>query len=96
MTGKAPDPLAEMLAQLAANAAPLLRRAMEGGRFSAPHETREPAEPASPASGASADLGALQQVILSQARRIAELEAELAALKAAPKPGRRKVSPSGK
>jgi hypothetical protein len=90
MTGKAPDPLAEMLAQLAANAAPLLRRAMEGGRFSAPHETREPAEPAP-----SADLGALQQVILSQARRIAELEAELAAL-AGPKPGKRKVNPSGK
>lgn len=85
MTAKTPDPLADALVQLVANAAPLLRKALEGGRFTAPHEAREaPPEPA--------ELGALQQVILSQARRIAELEAEVAALKA----GRKKVSPSGK
>jgi len=94
MTGKTPDPLTEALVQLAANAAPLLRRVMEGGRFSAPHEARDaPAEPAPSSAPGAADLSALQQVILSQARRIAELESDIAALRSARK---RKVSPSGK
>jgi len=74
MTEKIPDPLMAQLMQLAASAAPLLKRAREAGVFTAPHEAAETPPP---------DISALQQVILSQAVRIAALEAEIASLKAA-------------
>jgi len=83
MTGKGPDPLAEVLAQMATQAAPFIRKAFEQASFKAPHEAREAsADTGAPSPEASAELSALQQVILSQARRIAELEAEIAGMKA--------------
>ncbi len=51
-----------------------------------------PAPPAPPEPQPSAEVGALQNLLVRQAMRIAELEAEVAALKAkrAPKPAPRK------
>lgn len=74
MTEKVPDPLMAQLMQLAASAAPLLKRAREAGVFTAPHEASE-------ASAPPPDMAALQQVVISQAVRIAALEAEIATLK---------------
>jgi hypothetical protein len=84
------DPLIESLMGLAVAAAPLIRRARESGIFRA-EPADEPVEasvvretPApKPAAQPTPDVSALEALIGRQAMRIAELEAEVAALKAA-------------
>ncbi|GGI83066.1 hypothetical protein GCM10007973_19460 [Polymorphobacter multimanifer] len=105
------DPLIESLMALAVSAAPLIRRARESGMFrndtaaaKAAEETvevtvikPEPAPAPAPEPQPSAEVGALQGLLVRQAMRIAELEAEVAALKArrAAKPApRKKAKPS--
>lgn len=99
MADKSQDPLVESLMQLAVSAAPLIRRAREAGMFksgSAPHQASEtvvdvtpepppsPPPPPPPAGDFSAEKQALQDIIVSQAMKIAALEAEVARLKAVP------------
>lgn len=92
------DPFIESLMQLAVSAAPLIRKARESGIFRdamvdaeivtpAPKPPEPPEAPTAPEPPKpAADPGmtaALQDIIVRQALRINELEAELAALKAA-------------
>lgn len=89
------DPLIESLMALAVSAAPLIKRARDSGMFKA--GTREDAasetvveatvirpEPAAaePAPDFSAEKAALQDIVVSQAMKIAALEAEVARLTA--------------
>jgi hypothetical protein len=93
------DPLIESLMQLAVAAAPLVRKAREAGIFRRQDDVVEaeivtpktpeppPAAPEPPKAEAhpqpSPDAAALQDIIVRQALRINELEAEVAKLKAA-------------
>lgn len=81
------DPLIESLMALAVSAAPLIRRARESGIFrtdpfasKASEESVVEATVAKPAP--AADTSALEGILIRQAKRIAELEAEVEALKA--------------
>jgi hypothetical protein len=95
------DPLIESLMQLAVAAAPLVRKAREAGIFRREDEVVEAeivtpkapqaATPPEPPRAAeppplSPDAAALQDIIVRQALRINELEAEVAKLKAAVAP----------
>lgn len=87
------DPLVQSLMALAVSAAPLIKRARDSGMFKA--GTREEAAsatvvdaaPAPPADAEAVDFAtqkaALQDIIVSQAMKIAALEAEIARLTAA-------------
>lgn len=89
------DPLIESLMALAVSAAPLIKRARESGVFKA--GTREdaasesvveatvnkPAAAEAPTQDFSAEKAVLQDIIVNQAMKIAALEAEIAALRAA-------------
>ncbi len=86
-----PDPLMESLMQLAAGAAPFIRRAREAGMFKSDgfrargdtvNAAAQPAEQAPPQP--ATDRSALEGIIVRQALRIQELEAELATLRAKP------------
>ena len=89
------DPLIESLMALAVSAAPLIKRARDSGMFKA--GSREDAASATVAEAAAAkpaataaaepaaEKAALQNIIVTQAMKIAALEAEIAALKAAAK-----------
>lgn len=93
------DPLIESLMALAVSAAPLIKRARESGLFKAGSREDAASEtiveatvvtpppPAEakpePAADFSAEKAALQDIIVSQAMRIAALEADVARLKAA-------------
>jgi hypothetical protein len=97
------DQLIESLMQLAASAAPLIRKARESGIFRdmvveaevvapapkaaepAPATPPQPPKPADPAPVDAGMTAALQDIVVRQALRINELEAELAAQKAATK-----------
>jgi hypothetical protein len=101
------DPLIDSLMQMAVAAAPLIRKARESGIFrdrddgvvdaeivtpKAP-EAPQPAEP----PPVNPDTSALQDIVVRQALRINELEAELAALKAkAAKPAKAKPQSKAK
>lgn len=85
------DPLIESLMALAVSAAPLIKRARESGMFKA--GSREEAasetvveatviEPEVTKADAAAEKAALQDIIVSQAMKIAVLEAEIARLQA--------------
>ena len=85
------DPLIESLMALAVSAAPLIKRARESGMFKA--GSREEAasetvveatvvEPEATKADAAAEKAALQDIIVSQAMKIAALEAEIARLQA--------------
>ncbi len=90
------DPLIESLMALAVSAAPLIKRARDSGLFKA--GTREaaasdtvveatvvppqPAADAPPDAAADPGRAALQDIIVSQAMKIAALEAEVARLTA--------------
>ena len=85
------DPLIESLMALAVSAAPLIKRARESGMFKA--GSREEAasetvveatviEPEVTKADAAAEKAALQDIIVSQAMKIAALEAEIARLQA--------------
>jgi hypothetical protein len=91
------DPLVESLMALAVSAAPLIRRAREAGVFKAgsredaASETvveatvtkpAPAAEAAEPTPEMTAEKAALQDIIVSQAMKIAALEAEIERLKA--------------
>lgn len=89
------DPLVESLMALAVSAAPLIRRARESGMFKAGSRADAASEsvveatavkpepaPAEPAPDLAADKAALQDIIVSQAMKIAALEAEVDRLKA--------------
>ena len=94
---KSNDPLIESLMQMAAAAAPLIRKARESGLFrerqsvvdaevvppAAPTAPEAPKASAPPSPPPSPDATALHDIIVRQALRINELEAQLAALKAA-------------
>ncbi len=94
------DPLIESLMALAVSAAPLIKRARESGMFKAGTREADAAEtvvdvtpnpPAQPAADFSVEKSALQEIIVSQAQKIAGLEAEIARLQAAAKPKRNKA-----
>lgn len=114
------DPLIESLMQLAAAAAPLVRKAREAGIFrreddmvdaevvtpkapesppspppAPPPEPPKAAEPpAQPSPDLAAQYAGMQDIIVRQALRINELEAEVAKLKAAAaKPVKPKIKP---
>ena len=85
------DPLIESLMALAVSAAPLIKRARESGMFKA--GSREEAasetvveatatEPETTRAETAAEKAALQDIIVSQAMKIAALEAEIARLQA--------------
>ena len=85
------DPLIESLMALAVSAAPLIKRARESGMFKA--GSREEAasetiveatvtEPDASKAEAAAEKSALQDIIVSQAMKIAALESEIARLQA--------------
>ena len=85
------DPLIESLMALAVSAAPLIKRARDSGMFKA--GSREEAasetgveatvvEPEATKVEAAAEKAALQDIIVSQAMKIAVLEAEIARLQA--------------
>ncbi len=87
------DPLVESLMALAVSAAPLIRRARESGMFktsraeAAADDVVEavpvPPEPEKPApADFSAEKAALQDIVVNQAMKIAQLEAEIARLSA--------------
>jgi hypothetical protein len=90
------DPLVESLMALAVSAAPLIRRAREAGVFKAGSReeaasetvveatvvTPKPEAPPEPAPDFTAEKAALQDIIVSQAMKIAALEAEIDRLKA--------------
>jgi hypothetical protein len=98
------DPLIESLMQMAVAAAPLIRKARESGLFRRdddvveaeivtprPPEAPKAPEPPAPPAAPAPDLAAIQDIIVRQALRINELEAEVAALKAkAAKPAKAK------
>jgi hypothetical protein len=106
MMAKSNDPLIDSLMQMAVAAAPLIRKARESGIFrdrdtvvEAEIVTPEPAKAATPPEPPKAaepppvspDTSALQDIVVRQALRINELEAEVAALKAkAAKPAKAK------
>ncbi len=106
------DPLIDSLMQMAVAAAPLIRKARESGIFrdrdtvvDAEIVTPEPpraATPPEPPKAAepppvSPDTSALQDIVVRQALRINELEAEVAALKAkAAKPAKAQSKPQSK
>jgi hypothetical protein len=90
------DPLIESLMALAVSAAPLIKRARDSGMFKAGSREDAASEtvveatvvpPAPPKPEAATDFSgeksALQDIVVSQALRIAVLEAEVARLKAA-------------
>jgi hypothetical protein len=98
MASKSGDPLLESLMQLAATAAPLIRKARDAGLFrpmdgraDAPVDaevvTPQPAAGAQPgptaAPATDAQIAALHDIIVRQALQIRALEAEVAAMKAA-------------
>jgi hypothetical protein len=103
---KSNDPLIDSLMQMAVAAAPLIRKARESGIFrdrddgvvDAEIVRPEPAKaPTPPEAPPSPDAAALQDIIVRQALRINELEAELAALKAkAAKPVKAKLQSKAK
>lgn len=108
---KSNDPLIESLMQMAVAAAPLIRKARESGIFRGetvvdaevvtPKAPEAPTPPEPPKAAepppASPDAAALQDIIVRQALRINELEAEVAALKAkAVKPAAKKAGPKAK
>ena len=85
------DPLVESLMALAVSAAPLIRRARESGMFKA-SRAEEAAEsvvdvevvtPAAEKPDFAAEKAALQDIVVNQAMKIAQLEAEVARLMAA-------------
>jgi len=90
MSNQKQDPLVESLMQLAASAAPLIRRAREAGMFRSDFgnkpETAETVDATvvkpAPTPEPPADVAALQAILVRQALRISELESEVAALKA--------------
>jgi len=100
------DPLIDSLMQMAVAAAPLIRKARESGIFrdrdtvvdaeivtpAAPEAPKPPEAPkAAEPPAVSPDTSALQDIVVRQALRINELEAEVAALKAkAAKPAKAK------
>jgi hypothetical protein len=107
MTKQTQDPLVETLMQLAASAAPLIRRARESGMFNADmagkaegRATNTRADDVVDAEVVDpkpkADSAALEAILVRQALRIAELEAEVTALKAKAKPTTRKRSSSAR
>jgi hypothetical protein len=109
MMAKSNDPLIDSLMQMAVAAAPLIRKARESGIFrdrdtvvDAEIVTPEAPKPPEPPKAAeppqvSPDTGALQDIVVRQALRINELEAEVAALKAkAAKPAAKKAGPKAK
>lgn len=89
------DPLIESLMALAVSAAPLIKRARESGVFKAGSREDAASETVvevtvnkpTPAEAAAADFSvekaALQDIIVSQAMKIAALEAEIGKLQAA-------------
>lgn len=99
------DPLIDSLMQMAVAAAPLIRKARESGIFRdrdpvvdaeivTPAAPTPPEPPKAAEATPSPDAAALQDIIVRQALRINELEAELAALKArAAKPAKPKAKP---
>lgn len=100
---KSNDPLMESLMQMAAAAAPLIRKVRESGLFR-DRDTVVDAEVVPPGTPpgtppavnpeAGAQTMAMQDIIVRQALRINELEAELAALKtAATKPAKSGAKP---
>ena len=106
---KSNDPLIDSLMQMAVAAAPLIRKARESGIFrdrdtvvDAEIVTPEAPKPPEPPKAAdpppvSPDTSALQDIVVRQALRINELEAEVAALKAkAAKPAAKKAGPKAK
>jgi hypothetical protein len=109
---KSNDPLIESLMQMAVAAAPLIRKARESGIFRdrdtvvdaeivTPEPAKAPTPPEPPKAAepppVSPDTSALQDIVVRQALRINELEAEVAALKAkAAKPAAKKAGPKAK
>jgi hypothetical protein len=99
------DPLIESLMQLAAAAAPLVRKAREAGIFRreddmvdaevvTPKAPKAAEPPAQPSPDLAAQYAGMQDIIVRQALRINELEAEVAKLKAAAaKPVKPKIKP---
>lgn len=91
MAGKTPDPLVESLMALAVSAAPLIERARAAGLFKAGSRAEAASEtvvpPSRPASDdLAAQKAALQDIVVSQAMKIAALEAEVARLKGVSSP----------
>ena len=85
------DGLTELLVKLAANSAELIERARAAGIIKDKATVVDVTPTPAPPSGAQAtDAGkvALQDIIVSQAIKIAALEAEVARLTAAGKPAR--------
>ena len=81
------DGLTELLVKLAANSAELIERARAAGiirdKTATVDVTPTPAaEAAGPAATDAAEKAALHNIIVNQAMKIAQLEAELATLKA--------------
>ena len=77
------DGLAEVLVQLAANSASLIEKARASGLFKQPETVDVKASPAPAATATAPDpseKAALQDIIVRQAMRIHELEAEVARL----------------
>ena len=88
---KLPDPLIQSLMALAVSAAPLIKRARELGMFKTGSREADASEATveativshpEPAPDVSAEKAALQDIIVSQAMKIAALEAEVAKLTA--------------
>lgn len=87
MANDKPDPLMESLMALAVSAAPLIKRARESGMFKA--NVRDEAvvvadvcpAPDAEAADFASQKSALQDIIVSQAIKIAALEAEITRLK---------------
>lgn len=90
---KQPDPLMQSLMALAVSAAPLIQRARESGIFKAGSRAAEasdtvveatvvstPESAPEPAPDFSVEKAALQDIIVSQAMKIAALEAEVVKL----------------
>lgn len=93
MSDNRQDPLIESLMALAVSAAPLIKRARDSGIFKAAREAEAASEavveasvvppapaPAMAAAPDVAERAALQDIIVSQAMKIARLEAEVARL----------------
>lgn len=109
---KSNDPLIESLMQMAVAAAPLIRKARESGIFReretvvdaeivTPEPAKAPTPPETPKAAepppVTPDTSALQDIVVRQALRINELEAEVAALKAkAAKPAKAKPQSKAK